>query len=114
DELLENLQDQWSEQDQHVKVRREEAARALLHAEQRNLLAQRLATEFAQQVEGLDVADFFVDFLKNSWAQVIAESQLSCTDGSSDPFGYRALVDDLIWSVQKTSAQRGRARRLVQ
>jgi nucleoid-associated protein YgaU len=114
DELLENLQEQWSDQDQHVKQRREDAARALLHAEQRNLLAQRLGAEFAQLVEGIDVADFFVDFLKNSWAQVIAESQLSCTDGSSDPFGYRALVDDLIWSVQKTSAQRGRARRLVQ
>ncbi|TWO73087.1 DUF1631 domain-containing protein [Caenimonas sedimenti] len=114
DELLENLQEQWSDQDQHVKQRREEAARALMHAEQRNLLAQRLASEFAATVEGLDVADFFVDFLKNSWAQVVAESQLTCTDGSSDPFGYRALVDDLIWSVQKTAAQRGRARRLVQ
>jgi hypothetical protein len=45
---------------------------------------------------------------------VVAEAQLSCEDGSSDPFGYRALVDDLIWSVQKSSAQRGRARRLVQ
>jgi hypothetical protein len=45
---------------------------------------------------------------------VVAEAQLSCEDGSSDPHGYRALVDDLVWSVQKTSAQRGRARRLVQ
>jgi hypothetical protein len=45
---------------------------------------------------------------------VVADAQLSCEDGSSDPFGYRALVDDLVWSVQKTSAQRGRARRLVQ
>jgi len=45
---------------------------------------------------------------------VVAEAQLSCDDGSSDPYGYRAMVDDLIWSVQKTTAQRGRARRLVQ
>jgi hypothetical protein len=113
-ELLDNLQDRWSGQDQGAKHKREEAAKALLHAEQRNLLAQKLAAEFDHMLEGLDVADFIRDFLKGSWAQVVAEAQLSCEDGSNDPFGYRALVDDLVWSVQKTSAQRGRARRLVQ
>jgi len=113
-ELLEHLQSQWGEQDQGAKVKRQEAAKALLHAEQRNLLAQKLASDFIGLLEGLDVADFVRDFLKNAWAQVVAEAQLSCEDGSSDPFGYRALVDDLVWSVQKSSAQRGRARRLVQ
>jgi hypothetical protein len=105
---------QWTDHDQTLLQRREEAARALLHAEQRNLLAQRLAAEFAHQIEGLEVADFVADFMKNSWAQVVAEAQLSCADGSDDPYGYRALVDDLIWSVQKSTATRGRARRLVQ
>jgi hypothetical protein len=113
-ELLDHLQDQWTDHDQLLKQRREEAARALLHAEQRNLLAQKLAGEFTQQVEGLEVADFVLDFLKNSWAQVVAEAQLSCADGSDDPYGYRAMVDDLVWSVQKSTATRGRARRLVQ
>lgn len=113
-ELLANLQEQWKDQDQGSKQKREEAARALLHAEQRNLLAQKLATEFVDLLQGLDVADFVRDFLKNAWAQVVAEAQLSCEDGESDPHGYRALVDDLVWSVQKSSAQRGRARRLVQ
>jgi hypothetical protein len=113
-ELLVHLQDQWKEQDSGAKQKREEAAKALLHAEQRNLLAQKLAAEFLALVEHLDVADFVRDFLRNAWAQVVADAQLSCEDGSSDPFGYRALVDDLVWSVQKTSAQRGRARRLVQ
>lgn len=113
-ELLQILQDQWKEQDQGSKQKREEAAKALLHAEQRNLLAQKLGAEFLELLNDLDVADFVRDFLRNAWAQVVADAQLSCEDGSSDPFGYRALVDDLIWSVQKTSAQRGRARRLVQ
>jgi hypothetical protein len=85
-----------------------------LHAEQRNLLAQKLAGEFQAATEGLEVADFVVDFLKNSWAQVVAEAELSCVDGSSDPYGYRAMVDDLVWSVQKSTATRGRAKRLVQ
>ncbi len=113
-ELMDHLQEQWAGQDEKAKQKREDAARALLHAEQRNLLAQKLAGEFEQMVAELDVADFIRDFLKGSWAQVVAEAQLSCQDGSPDPFGYRALVDDLVWSVQKTSAQRGRARRLVQ
>ncbi|HET8747186.1 MAG TPA: DUF1631 family protein [Ramlibacter sp.] len=113
-EMLDELQAQWTEQDQGARQKREEAARALLHAEQRNLLAQKLAAEFTASLDDLDVADFIRDFLRNAWAQVVAEAQLSCDDGSSDPYGYRAMVDDLIWSVQKTTAQRGRARRLVQ
>jgi hypothetical protein len=113
-ELMDHLHDRWVDHDQVVRQRREEAARALLHAEQRNLLAQKLATEFGQALEGLDVADFVGDFLKGSWAQVVAEAQLSCADGSDDPYGYRAMVDDMIWSVQKSTATRGRARRLVQ
>jgi hypothetical protein len=113
-ELLDHLQDQWSEHDQVVRQRREEAARALMHAEQRNLLAQKLAADFSETLNGLQVAEFVGDFLRGSWAQVVAEAQLSCTDGSDDPFGYRAVVDDLVWSVQKTTAQRGRTRRLAQ
>ena len=113
-EMLDELQSQWTDQDQGARQKREDAARALLHAEQRNLLAQKLAAEFVDSLEGLDVADFIRDFLKNAWAQVVAEAQLSCEDGSPDPYGYRAMVEDLTWSVQKTTAQRGRARRLVQ
>lgn len=113
-ELMDHLQDSWVDHDQALRQRREEAARALLHAEQRNLLAQKLAAEFGQALAGLDVADFVGDFLKGSWAQVVAEAQLSCADGSDDPYGYRAMVDDMIWSVQKSTATRGRARRLVQ
>jgi hypothetical protein len=113
-ELIDHLHEKWAEHDEVLLQRREEAARALLHAEQRNLLAQKLAADFAQQVQGLEVADFVVDFLKNSWAQVVAEVQLSCVDGSDDPYGYRAMVDDVGWSGQKSTATRGRAKRLVQ
>lgn len=113
-ELLDHLQAQWTDHDQAVRHRREEAARALLHAEQRNLLAQKLAADFEEAHGELEVPQFVTDFLKGSWAQVVAQAQLSCADGSDDPYGYRALVDDLIWSVQKSTAQRGRMRRLAQ
>lgn len=113
-ELLDHLQAQWAAHDQNLRLRREEAARALLHAEQRNLLAQKLAAEFIETIKDLEVPDFVGDFLRTSWAQVVAEAQLSCADGSDDPYGYRAMVDDLVWSVQKSTATRGRAKRLVQ
>jgi hypothetical protein len=113
-ELLEHLHQHWTEHDHALRHRREEAARALLHAEQRNLLAQKLAAEFIESIKDLEVPDFVGDFLRTSWAQVVAEAQLSCADGSDDPYGYRAMVDDLVWSVQKSTATRGRARRLVQ
>jgi hypothetical protein len=113
-ELLDHLQAQWGGQDESLKHRREEAARALLHAEQRNLLAQKLAAEFAEGIQNLEVPDFVSDFLRSSWAQVVAEAQLSCADGSDDPYGYRALVEDLVWSVQRATATRGRAKRLAE
>jgi hypothetical protein len=112
-ELLDHLQAQWTGHDQAVRRRREEAARALLHAEQRNLLAQKLGVHFEEAWAGLELPQFVADFLRGSWAQVVAQAQLSCADGSDDPYGYRALVDDLVWSVQKSTAQRGRTRRLA-
>ena len=113
-ELIDNLQSEWADHDKVLHGRREEAALALLHAEQRNLLAQKLAEEFARSIEAQDVAGFCAEFLKGSWAQVVAEAQLSCADGSDDPYGYRAVVPQLIWSVQKTSGTRGRNKRLAQ
>jgi len=113
-ELMDQLHAKWNDHDQSLLQRREEAARALLHAEQRNLLAQKLAAEFAERIQGLEVPEFVSDFLRSSWAQVVAEAQLSCVDGSDDPYGYRALVEDLVWSVQRSTAARGRAKRLAQ
>jgi Protein of unknown function (DUF1631) len=113
-ELMDNLQNEWGDHDKVLHSRREEAARALLHAEQRNLLAQKLADEFAKSIDQHELAPFAADFLKGSWAQVVADAQLSCADGSDDPYGYRAVVPQLIWSVQKSVGTRGRNKRLAQ
>jgi predicted RNase H-like HicB family nuclease len=113
-ELVEHLQDHWTAQEAALRQRREEAARALLQAEQRALLAGKLAEEFMAQAEGLAVAAFVLDFLRGPWAQVVAQARMDCTDGSDDPNGWRALVADLLWSAQESVMQRGRARRLAQ
>jgi Protein of unknown function (DUF1631) len=112
-QVMQQLDTVWGNQDAKERAQREEAAKALLHAEQRNMLAQFLAQEFRASAEGVDVPQRVVDFVCGPWAQVVAESQLRCTDGTSDPQGYQELVAELYWSVQPRVAKRNR-RRLVQ
>ena len=110
-QVLKILEDAWAREDKAQKAAREESARALLHAEQRNLLAQRLSQEFAGRMAATtneSIPTFVSDFLCGPWAQAVAESQLSYSDNSgADP---NALVDELIWSVQPRVARLNRTR----
>ena len=110
---LYELEEGWLLEDATQRRQQGELARALRHAEQRNLLAQRLADDFQSRQKGADIPELVSSFLQGPWAQVVAESQLACVDGSADPGGYLALVDDLLWSVQVRRAKRNR-QRLVQ
>jgi hypothetical protein len=112
-EVLRGLADVWESQEAEQHERAAVAARGLLQAEQRNVLAQRLSQEFAERLAGLKVPEMVVVFLRGPWAQVVAQAQLNFADGTDDPGGYRALVDDLIWSVQLRLTRRNRPR-LVQ
>ena len=107
------LDAQWSRVDLQLRAKQEDAARALMHAEQRNMLAQRLSADFQERLREKNVPDFVAAFLCGPWAQVVAESQLRNADGTTDAQGYLDLVDDLIWSVQVKLARRNRDR-LVQ
>lgn len=111
--VLRKLEDGWARDEHGQRLRAEEAARELLHAEQRNLLALRIAGEYTARFMKLKVPDMVLGFLRGPWAQVVAEAQLKFADGSVDPGGYQSLVDDLVWSVQLKLARRNRAR-LVQ
>ncbi len=112
-DVVERLGAIWMKLDADENVRREEAARALLHAEQRNTIAQHVAQEFRQQAHGIEVPQMVLDFVCGPWAHAVAESQLRCTDGRTDPQGYQSLVNELFWSVQPSKAKRNR-KRLVQ
>ena len=111
--VLRKLEEGWERDEDAQRKRHEESARALLHAEQRNMLAQRVAEDFQKQLADKDVPDMIGAFLRGPWAQVIAQAQLSRADGVPDPDGYSALVDDLIWSMQLNLTRRNRAK-LVQ
>jgi hypothetical protein len=111
-EIIDALQARWQMDDQARLSRRAEAARALAHAEQRHMLALKFSADFAHAMAGVEVAGFVRDFLERVWPQVVAEVRLSDLSGDDDPFAYRTAVDDLIWSVQRTTAPKGRAKRL--
>lgn len=108
--VLRKLEEGWSREEHEQRQRAEEAARGLLHAEQRNLLAQRLTEDFSERLKNKKVPEIVAVFLQGPWAQVVAESQLGCTNGTDDADGYLSLVDDLIWSVQLRLARRNRSR----
>jgi Protein of unknown function (DUF1631) len=103
---IELLMARWQHEDKAQTLVREETARALLHVEQRNLLAQRLVEAWRLKLDVVDVPVLVRAFLLGPWAQVVAQEQLDCTSGSSDARGFLALVDDLIWSVQPQQARR--------
>lgn len=110
-QVLEILEKAWAREDKAQKTRLEEAARALLHAEQRNLLAQRLSQDFRERVtvgENGAIPAFVGDFLYGPWAQAVAESQLTYTDSLGADLD--ALVGELIWSVQPRVARLNRTR----
>ncbi len=111
--VLRKLEEGWERDEYGQRLRAEEAARELLHAEQRNLLAARLAAGYTERLLKKQVPSMVLAFLRGPWAQVVAEAQLKFADGSVDPGGYQSLVDDLIWSVQLKLARRNRTR-LVQ
>ncbi len=112
-EVMDRLSANWAKLDAQDNLRREEAARSLLHAEQRNTIAQFVAQEFRVQSDGLQLPAMVLDFACGPWAHAVAESQLRCTDGRADPQGYQGLVTELFWSVQPSKAKRNR-KRLVQ
>jgi hypothetical protein len=107
---LRKLEEGWGRDEQEQRRRAEEAARGLLHAEQRNLLAQRLAQEFSDRLQDKRVPELIASFLRGPWAQVVAEAQLQFADGTADAGVYLALVDDLVWSAQLRLTRRNRSR----
>lgn len=109
---LENWDAQWARVDQSLTSRQEHAARALVHAEQRHLLAQRYAEDFQERLMDKAVPEFVSRFLCGPWAQVVAEAELR-SKGKADPQGYVLLVDDLIWCSQARLIRKNRGR-LVQ
>lgn len=100
DFALKTLEDAWGDVIQRDRHQREKAVRALLNAEQRNLLADKLSKGLRGRPDLHDAPREIVAFVTGPWAHVIAQARLSDTTGSHDPGGYTVIVTDLVWSAQ--------------
>lgn len=107
--VIQKLDEVWAKEDEYLRQQREAAARALQHAEQRNLLAEKHRADFEQRLMGKAVPPEVATLLTGPWAQAVAEAQLRFTDPALIR-RYLALVDDLIWSVQPELARHQRER----
>ena len=101
--VLQVLREEWQQMSRHGQRHREAAVLALEHAEQRNLLAEKIAKEIAAQREAKGVPSVVVDFLCGPWAQVMAQARMAGPVGPAETGGaddkFQSLVSDLLWST---------------
>ncbi|HEY0822438.1 MAG TPA: DUF1631 family protein, partial [Ramlibacter sp.] len=116
DIALSALQEAWDEAQPRGRRNRERAVRALMRAEQRNLLAERLARQVLERPDAAAAPPEALAFLTGPWAQVMAQARLADTTGAEDPWGYGWVVQTVLWSVQPSLAARvaGHQRTLVE
>lgn len=106
---LERLVARWDQEDQGEQAQRAKALDAVRFAEARQAEADTIAWELSAR-PGLEGAPALVqDFLYGPWALVLAHERLA-NSGQADPKGYRAAIDDLLWSVNREATLRSPAR----
>ena len=100
--VLKALESAWESQEKKLQARRAAEEKALLDAEQREMLAEKVASNIRALPDIGNVPADIMDFAAGPWADVVALAQINKPEGStdSDPGGYLALVPLLFWSVQ--------------
>ena len=108
--VLELLQQRWAESEAQREQERKRAIESLWRAEQRHLLASRLAKQIRHLPEFDLVPAEIGAFLQGPWSQVLAQARLSNDNGQADPGRYREFVDALLWSAQPEETRKNPAR----
>lgn len=108
--VLERLQQRWAESEAQREQERKRAIESLWRAEQRHLLASRLAKQIRHLPEFDLVPAEIGAFLQGPWSQVLAQARLSNDNGQADPGRYREFVDALLWSAQPEETRKNPAR----
>ncbi|MBT9550478.1 MAG: DUF1631 family protein [Hydrogenophaga sp.] len=92
------------------------AVQTLMRVEQRNLLAERVATEFRARNDFERAPGVVRRFLTGPWSQVVAQARMDAAEKSvasvslASAAGYTDIVPDLLWSSQLAQASRNRPR----
>jgi hypothetical protein len=97
---LKALEKAWGNTRQRRGDERKQAVQVLLQAEQRNLLAAKIARGMRNRPDLADAPRQILAFITGPWTQVMAQARLLDTSGSADPGGFTSVITDLIWSAQ--------------
>lgn len=99
----------WSKQKSVAQLQSEQAMQALLQAEQRNLLADKIALELTRRDDARLAPIFVKQFVAGPWAQVLAQARLDSAQLQAAQ-DYLDVVTDLLWSVAPEQASRNKQR----
>ncbi len=92
------------------------AMQTLVKVEQRNLLAERVATEMQSRNDFARAPGVVRRFLSGPWSQVVAQARMAAAQQSgalpadAPALRYMELLPDLLWSSQLALASRNRPR----
>lgn len=114
-QVLAQLTAAWQERERARQQERARAVEALRRAEQRNLLAAKIARDIGLLPQISLVPREVLAFLSGPWSQVMAQARMNDESGHNDPGRYRELVDALLWSAQPELTRKnvGRLVRLI-
>jgi hypothetical protein len=92
------------------------AVQALLQAEQRNLLAEKMAAQLKARSDFFHGNRIITAFLTGPWAQVMARERLLAGEGdAAAPAVFKLMLDDLFWSLDlaKVAGHRQQLLRMI-
>ena len=100
-ELLRNFERKQSRNTPENRQGQRRAVQALVQAEERNLLAIKIAAEIRARPDFVDRNPLITGFLVGPWAQVMAKERLQSrfVGAVSKQTVYSQLLDDLFWSL---------------
>ncbi|TAG35865.1 MAG: DUF1631 family protein [Polaromonas sp.] len=110
--LLADFEDKQHQETPEESMAQEAAVQALLRAEQRNLLAEKIAQEIRVRPDFISGNGAIASFLTGPWAHVMANERLLGEHGGigSAKAVYSLTLGDLLWSLNTAQASRNRKR----
>lgn len=103
--VLQQLQSAWNAMAREQESSRAQAVQVLQNAEQRNLLAEKIARDIDSHPDAAKVPEVVIAFLCGPWAQVVAQARLQGGAGSAEADKYQALISALLWSAHPDLAR---------
>jgi hypothetical protein len=99
EQVLGSLRSTWGRLAQRETQARDRAVEVLQHAEQRNVLAEKIGREIESHADASRVPPVVIDFLCGPWAQVVAQARMAGAGGAAVANKYQALISALLWST---------------